>query len=244
MLKYDIAFENKKPTFSYYRERILKNCNKCVWQGVVHECITPFGKVEKLDISIEHHKVKYDNNCRNLKIYNNLKKTRKLLPREQYYYSRELFDHKKYAKCITELNRFLKQDGWIENKIDALIILSKCFYYQKKYAKQFECLTKTFMFDTPRANVCCYIGDYFLLQNNIIQAIFWYKMATKCKLNQNGFVEQKYYSYIPNLNLCVCYFKLGDTNTACKYNEKAGKSFESNIVRQNREFFMGIKKST
>lgn len=74
MLKYDIAFNGEKSTFSYYRERIIKNCENAIWRGVVHECIAPFGIIKKLDLSVEHHKIKATDPKRNLKIYENLKK--------------------------------------------------------------------------------------------------------------------------------------------------------------------------
>ena len=94
MLRYDVSFINSKPSFSFYRERILKNCSNAKWTGCVHECIEPFGKIEKLDISIEHHKVKSSTKNRNIKIYNEIIKTRTLSPREQYYYGRELMTTK------------------------------------------------------------------------------------------------------------------------------------------------------
>jgi len=101
MLKYEMGFINKRPTFSFYRERIIKNCNQAKWDGCVHECITPFGKIEKLDLTIEHHKIKQTHSNRNYNIYKKILKERELSSRELYYYGRELYDHKKYKKCIT-----------------------------------------------------------------------------------------------------------------------------------------------
>ncbi len=46
MFKYHTAFdESGKPCFSYFRERLIKNCPEYRWTGVVHEVIPPKGKV-------------------------------------------------------------------------------------------------------------------------------------------------------------------------------------------------------
>ena len=107
MLKYDIAFNLNKPAFSYYRERIVKNCKMAKWQGVVHECITPFGRIEWLNLSIQHKKESLEKSSLNLKIYQNLLKKRPLSTREQYYFARELYDHKRYATSATSRWRLL-----------------------------------------------------------------------------------------------------------------------------------------
>lgn len=240
MLKYDIAFWNNKPIFSYYRERIIKNCSLCKFVGAVHECIVPFGKVEKLDCCVQHHRITFIKNTRNLDIYQNIKKQRPLLPREQYYYARELFDHKKYAQSLSEFKKFVKnKNSWVENVIDAYYLMSICYNIKNDKTKEFECLIKTFYYDTPRANICCKIGDIFLENSNYNIAIYWYKTATKCKciIQKGGFVEDIYYNYYPYLQMCVCYYKLGDNKKAIYYNNKAGEYYKTDTIKQNKIFF-------
>ena len=247
MLKYDIAFLNNKPTFSYYRERIVKNCSNAIWSGAVHECITPFGKVERLPYSIEHRKIECikKNSDRNIKIYRKEAKQRELSARELYYFGRELYDHKKYYKCISMLKKFIaRKDAWIENVIDAHFLIANCYKNIKKSEKQFEFLIKTFNYDTPRANVCCSLGDYFLISNKLQNAIYWYKTATNCEdvSLKGGFVENMYYNYYPYIQLCLCYYKLGDNFTAEKYNKKAKEYYYSPAVKYNEQFFAKINR--
>lgn len=80
-------------------------------------------------------------------------------------------------------------------------------------------------YDTPRAELCCEIGRYFLEKQAYRQAIFWYKLAAGMERNdQSGaFVMPDCYDYIPYLQLCVCYDRLGDPKQAEAYNEKAGR---------------------
>ena len=244
MLKYNIAFKDNKPTFSFYRERIIKNCDKCYFSGCVHECITPFGKVEKLNCSIDHKKENFKISNRNLKIYQKTIKQRPLNARELYYYARELFDHKKYKMSITYLKKFINTNqGWIENIIDAYYLMSKCYLFLGNLSKQFECLTKTFLYDKPRANVCCAIGDYFLYKKNYQTAKYWYTLATQCEdvTKKGGFCEPLFYNYYPYLQLCVCCYNLGNIKEANNCNEMAGKFLNSEIVKKNREFFISQK---
>ncbi|MBQ9785865.1 MAG: glycosyltransferase family 2 protein [Clostridia bacterium] len=241
MLKYNIAFSpSGKPTFSYYRERIVKNCKHVLWQGVVHECIAPFGKIERLNIAINHKKEPSKNSDRNLKIYNSLAKTRALTPREQYYYGRELYDHKQYKKCIRILSGFIDEGlGWRENCIDALYLISDCYKNINNQNQSLFALFKTFYYDTPRANVCCKIADSFFENKSYQTAIYWYSQATRCKdvTENGGFVEPVYYNYYPYLQLCCCYYYLGNINLAKKYNLKARKFYNSPAVQNNIKFF-------
>lgn len=246
MLKYDIAFYNNKPTFSYFRERIIRNCNLAIWQGVVHECITPFGKVERLNIPILHKKEVHKNSDRNLKIYNKAIRIRTLSPREMYYYGRELFDHKKYKQCVKILNKFVDSKlGWQENIIDALFLISVCEKNLNNPKKSLFALFKTFEYDVPRANVCCHIGDNFFLKKEYEKAIYWYNLALKCKdvSFKGGFVQKIYYNYYPYLQLCCCHFYLKNIDQAIKYNKKAGQFYNSEIVQNNNKFFKNYIKN-
>ena len=244
MLKYDIAFYNNKPTFSYFRERIIKNCDLAKWSGCVHECITPFGKIERLNISIEHQKTHFKNSDRNINIYKKILKTRQLNPREQYYYGRELFDHKKYKQCIKVLNNFIDSGkGWVENIIDSCYIISKCYFNLNYPEKQLQYLLKTFNYDTPRSNITCMIGDYFLLKQNYNLSIYWYLLSVNNKYRtiNNGFVENMYYNYYPYLQLCLCYYKCGDLKKSEYYNNLADKYMSTITTVKNKEFFNNLK---
>lgn len=238
MLKYDVSFCMGKPTYSFYRERILKNDERCFWQGAVHECIVPYGKIEKLDVSIEHKKEKTSDSNRNIKIYNKLKKQRPLNQREQYYYSRELFDHKKYKMCISNLKKlFQMQNVWVENIIEAYYLMSQCYFCLGERDKEYECLLKTFYYDVPRANICCKIADYFLHNKKYTQSVYWYSLATNCKnaINSGAFVEQRYYDYYPYMGLCCAYFYLNDYKLSNEYNNKAGQVFMTKEVEFNKQ---------
>lgn len=243
MLKYAVSFdENNNITFWYYRERILKKCNETLWEGKVHEAITPFGNIEYLDITIEHRKIYVKDSIRNLKIYENMEKNGESFnPREMYYYGRELFYHNKYNKAVNMLKKFIKQkNGWIENKIDAYKIIAFSYKNMGNDSKYFKNMIKANSIDTPRADICCHIGNYFMEKNNFMQAIFWYKNALNCEKNdgKSGFIEPDYYDYIPYIQLCVCLDRIGKVKEAFEYNKKAGEIKKySNAVKFNNLYF-------
>lgn len=109
MLKYNAEFDhNNKPTFTYYRERLLRRKDNFKWEGFIHEVISPRGKILYSDIAITHSKIKSSDANRNLRIFREkLNQGIVFTPREIFYYARELFYHQLYHEAIAEFKRFL-----------------------------------------------------------------------------------------------------------------------------------------
>ena len=129
MMRYVAAFDAAgRPSFTYYRERLLRNDKTFLWQGRVHEAVTPKGCILYSPITIEHRKEKAGDSRRNLEIYRQMIRDGEALePRHQFYYGRELFDHGEYEMAAKALEQFLKEPGgWKENRIDACLLLSRC----------------------------------------------------------------------------------------------------------------------
>ena len=246
MMKYHAAFDEQgKPTFSYFRERILKRQKNFLWQGVVHEAITPSGKIIYSDISVCHAKDKdAPYTQRNLLLYEKkLDKGESLDAREQFYYARELFYHKRYTKAIEIFKKFLiNPDGWVQNKLSACLHLFQCYYAINKQSKAFESLLNSFKYSIS-AEVLCALGAFELENNNYTNAIFWYKSALLCQKDEQsgGFINQDCYDFIPNIQLAVCYDRLKDYKTANMYNTAAGNYKPTDrTFLTNREYFDNI----
>lgn len=247
MLKYNCAFDNGKPTFSFYRERIIKNCNQAQWIGYVHECIIPFGKIEYIESAIEHRKIHTSNPNRNLKIYRKILATRQLSPRENYYYARELFDHKFYRSSIKQFKKFINsKNGWIENVIDAYFMIGNAYYILGQYNNAIKYLLQSLEYTSPRANICCVIGDCYLQLNDIYLSKKWYILATKCDMDtkNSAFTTSTYFNYYPYLRLCYCSYKEGNLLEAIEYNNKASKYNPSGAeVIYNNNYFNSLIKN-
>lgn len=227
MMKYHTSFDEAgKPSFSYFRERWIRNCEQYRWIGAVHEVIPPNGRIMYSDIAICHKKTNTADPERNLRIYRKIIADGKTLePRQQYYYGRELYYHGQYEEAVSVFEQFLlSADGWIENKIEACSVCANCYYRMGQDQAALMTLLRSMSFDTPRAELCCEIGKYFLEHGNCHNAVYWYETAlnTPKKEYAGGFVLPDCYDYIPLMQLCVCYDKLGDRQKAKEYNERAG----------------------
>lgn len=224
MMKYKMGRESD---FVFYRERIVKRSKGYKWVGTVHEYIEVSGNIYDSDITIVHQKEKVNDPDRNLKIYEKLiREGKKLSTRELFYYARELYEHEIYEKAITYFLEFLKrEDAWIENKIEACLNMSTCYRRLGDDYKALQVLLHSFLYDTPRSELLCEIGCIFLERDCLNQAIYWYKKALENNINETkgGFIRKDCYDFIPYIQLCVCYDRLGDRHKAEMYNELAGR---------------------
>lgn len=243
MMKYVTGFdEGGNSCFFYYRERLIKNEAGYRWKGRVHEAVEICGNVIYSDIEIEHRKIKENYSDRNLKIYENmLKRGERLEPRDKFYYGRELYYNGKYREGEKVISEFLKEgQGWTENNIDACLYLSYCYEITGEFEKRMNALFYSFYFDVPRAEICCEIGRAFMEREEYEKAVYWYKQALKAKYDEfsGAFVNKDFYDYIPVIQLCVCYDRLGDRKKAFKYHMLSKKlKPEAEAVKLNEKYF-------
>lgn len=233
MLKYNIAFDdNGNPTFSYYRERILKREKQFKWQDRVHEFLVIDGNIVKEDIAITHNKIKKAGK-RNLKIYRQMEKDNyPFTARNYYYYGRELYDNHLLKDSKRILQKFLAEEGWIEDKINACYLLYDI-------TKEEEYLIKTLLYDVPRKKTCCLLGILYSSKGEYARACIWYEIALMLpQETNNGFHENIYDEFIPWLNLSVVYYKLGDYKKAKIFHDKCKLYYpKCQVVIDNDKYF-------
>jgi tetratricopeptide (TPR) repeat protein len=246
MMPYHVGFDpSGNVTLSYYRERIVNRKNHPRFEGAIHEAIPPTAPVVYWDVPVQHRKIHPSDPNRNLRIFEKLLADGKtLVPREQYYYGRELCDHGRYEEAITVLSAYLEENlGWIEDKISACLKLSQCREALGQNAAALDSLMISFRYDRPRPEVCCQIGRLFLEQALLGPAIFWYETALSFpwREHRHGFIQPDSYGYIPLLQLCLCYDRLGDHKQARAYNERAGKlKPQDPSYLHNKAYFDGL----
>jgi glycosyltransferase involved in cell wall biosynthesis len=227
-MKYNAGFDEAgKPTFSYYRERIVRRSINPVWAEPVHEVIIAAGRTLYSNIAVEHRKVKQNPAGRNLKIMERvLAGGGTLSPRLTYYYARELMFNGRAGGAIAVFEKFFTMPGaWIENKIGACFDLADCYMGQNNPDRALQTLFRSFALVAPRAEICCKIGEIFFNRAQYETAEYWYLSALKAKLpkNNSGFIQADYYNFIPAIQLSVIYDRMGRRKTANKYNELAGR---------------------
>ena len=247
MAKYNTGFDDAgNVVFSYYRERLIKNRAGFRWKGAVHEVIEPAGEIVYADFAVTHRKIRASDPDRNLRIYEKLlAQGATLEPRQQFYYGRELFDHGRYAEAQEVFAAFLAEGrGWRENNIDACRLQSLCLERLNQSEKAVSALLQSFVYDRPRAEICCELGRWFFTREDYHTAAYWYTAALLCPRNDKtgAFTLPDCYGFLPCLQLCVCYSRLGDQDRAEHLNELAA-SFKPDApeVLHNRAWFESRK---
>lgn len=242
MLKYNISFDNNgNPTFSYYRERIMRRDKNFQWQDKIHEYIPMNGNIVKEEIAITHKKEEVQNSKRNLQIYEEMERNKDVFsPRNLYYYGRELNDHGKVNKAIKVLQKFLDtNNGWVEDNINACVLLHSNYLKKGDEKKALNALYQSFNYDIPRPKPCTIIGNYFQKRKNYNQAIYWYQQAVQNKDSDlGGFHEKDYGEFYPLLNLVVCYDLIGEKEKAIQLHEltKALNPSHPSVIHNDKYF--------
>lgn len=245
MLPYNVAFdEGDRVLLSYERERIVR-ANAGFWfVGEIHEAIPPRGRIIHGKAAVSHRKICENEPGRNLRIFEKLVASGQTLePRMKYYYARELRSAgrlddaaKYYALCA--------EDGsaWVENRISAYFELSGVLLELGRAEESESALLRVLSLGSPRADVCCELGRRFLERGDLSSAKFWYELAPRqFPQNLGGFVHSDYGGYIPFMQLCVIFDRLGDHAAAERFNDLAGQIRQSPEVLYNKEYFRRLR---
>ena len=238
---YNLGFDQYgKVTSQIRRRRLVKREKNYRWIGAVHECLEAYGTQLETAIAVTHQPLGHDSD-RNLKIYE-----RRLLngevfsPRDLYYFANELKDHKLYNRAIEYYQRFLAtKQGWVEDNIGACGSLADCYYQFNDVENQLKYIYLSFRYHTPRADFCCRLGFHHLNNNQLNQAIFWYKIASQLDITNAswGLVNHQCSTWLPHLQLCVCYSRIGNYKLAYEHNEIAAKFIPDDWrIQHNRNF--------
>lgn len=259
-LKEDLNSNTDIVTFKYYthfdeygnpiltstRGRLFKREKGYIWNDPVHEYITLKGNIFHAEDIYIYHKKEHCYTDRNLKIYQKqINEGKTLSPRSTYYFARELMDNKRFIEAIYYFESFLSSgNGWIEDNICACFNLYICYSNLKNTEKAFESLIKSFRYSTPRAEICCSIGYYYKEKKEYTTAIEWFSLAVKLsKPNSIGFILNDYWDFIPNIELSICYYYLGNLEKAIYFNNLAKKvKPNSSVVIQNQITFYSLLK--
>lgn len=212
-------------TLKLRRNRLVRRACNFVWIGAVHEYLEVYGNIFSSDISVTH-KSHYHDNDRNLNIYDKrLARGEVFSPRDQYYFANELFDHGMYSRAVTYYEQFLSDNkGWIEDNISSCSKLADCYHNLGNYEYELQSVLRSFRYSSPRPEFCCRLGYYFMENNDTLSAVFWYKAAIQPEQSEGyGFNNPIYSTFLPHLQLCVCYDRLEIYKLAYLHNEVAGQ---------------------
>lgn len=240
--------EYGKPSYSVKRNRLVRRERDFKWKGFVHEYLEVGGNIMDSDIEVEHRSIKTTASDRNLKIYEKHDADgKRFTPRDLYYYANELYDHGLYKRAKRYYLRFLRTgQGWVEDNIQACGKLSDCCHFLGEHDKSLDWAFRSFHYDAPRADLCCRIGYYFMQKKQWDRSIFWYKTASRLDLpkEMQGFVNYACWTWLPHLQLCVCYSSIGKFELAYEHNELA-RTYRPDDPRilHNKEYLETVRAS-
>ena len=108
-------------------------------------------------------------------------------------------------------------------KLRACHELAKLYQQNGNMRKAKDFCFQSFYYDIPRAEFCCSVGFCFKNESDLNQAIFWFNLATELEkpIVKDELYDEVCWTWLPHLQLCVCYYRLGDYQKSKYHNELA-----------------------
>ncbi|WP_164779719.1 glycosyltransferase [Paenibacillus kobensis] len=219
-------------TSSLRRNRLVRRSRGFRWIGAVHEYLEVYGSIMAGDIAVTHDRV-HTQSDRNLKIYEaKVTSGAELGARDTYYFGNELFDHQLWERAAEQYEKLLQfSEVWIEDRIGACGKAAECYDHMGLLEQAKQKALQSFVYAAPRAENCCRLGSFFMKEQRYSEAAFWYRLATELpKPDAMAHTIHACWTWLPYLQLCVCYDRMGEHRSAYEANERAA-SFRPNDER-------------
>ena len=212
---------NTQIPFWFWRERIIKRTPKCRFKGFIHEAIIPFGTVRYLDCKV-CHRPSESHEHRNLAIYRNaISAGRRFSLRDKFYYGKTLVECGLINEALPILKKFVSNKrSYSADRVEGYKLLSRLAMNGGDVDLARRYLIRSLAITPPSSEVCCLLANTYYAERNYLSASQWYNLALVCN-NQSGFVNEYYAKFLPNLQLSVCYWQLGDRERARRCHEIA-----------------------
>ncbi len=238
MMHYEMNHMKDESPIIFDRERIVKREKNFQWNGRIHETLSIEGKIIYQDITIQHQKMTVNDPNRNLSIFKKMEKENVVFsPREIYYYARELQYHGLIEEAIQKYETFLKENGWVEDLLQACYELGNCYMILKQRQKAFFAYIKSFQYEVPTSQICNAIGFWFLDEKEYEQAAYWYEQSIR-STHRGGFEKQDDHDFLPALQLAICYYYLDEKEIAKHWFHFAENIHPTHkLIQNNRVYF-------
>ncbi|PQZ99794.1 glycosyltransferase [Paenibacillus sp. MYb63] len=224
-MDYNLSFTaDGKVAYNLRRNRLVRRDRQFRWIGAVHEYLAVAGNLLHSDIAVTHKKDK-EYTDRNLRIYRKREQAgEEFGPRDLYYFGNELKDHGQHEDAVKYYEKFLDTGlGWVEDQIAACQKIADCEAALERPEQEVTALFRSFAYDLPRAEICCRLGGYFADREDYRKALFWYEQATRAVRPDDPMVvlNEAAWTWMPHLQLCVCYDRMGNRAKAREHNDIA-----------------------
>ena len=243
MMPYQYASDKGgHPLLVFERERIVRAGAGFLFEGAVHEAIPVRGRILHEDIAVRHmRKEGNPHSSRNLAIYMRmLARGQPFSTRDRYYYARELADAGRWREAADAFEAFLACGADPSQLQDAGIRRGRCLLALGDIQGAKRQLLLSLALRADRAEAFCALGETCMRNGEDADAVFYFRAALLCAQPQPGtaFSEPAAYDYIPLMQLCVLYDRMGEYCEASRMNERALllRPDDPNALR-NRAYF-------
>lgn len=229
------------------RERILKRSLNPKWQGEIHEVIPlSIGRNYKASGIKTHHNKQHGTSERNLAILERIVE-KNPSTRNIYYLAKEYLDFGRHDESIHYFQEFIKRpDAYWEDIYYSHFKMALCYLNKDNEAKFKEHIFESIKIEERWAEPYYHLGLFYMNRKQWDKAIHWYKLASNVKRPAGLLTsyQPEYYTWLPKLNLCVCYNAIGDLEKAYECNKEVLKYRPKDIRALNNEKILseGIKK--
>lgn len=225
------------------RERIIKRSLGLQWCEPIHEYLPLRGaKVFVSDITTIHNK-QHGTSERNVKILEKIVNKEPVNPRNLYYLGKEYLEFGRYDEAIVYLEKFIAhKDLFWEDCFQAYYKLALCYLYKNDGAGFKRNLFESIKIEDGWAEPFYQLGLFYMNQLQYQKAIHWFEYCTKLKRTPGLLspYQPEYYTWLPYLNLCVCYDKIGEVEKAYDCNKKVLEYRQDKRAISNEELLARV----
>lgn len=216
------------------RERIIKRSLGCQWREPIHEYILVSGNYYQADFAVHHYRIHVSSE-RNIHILERVVKkfleskgaegneNPDSITRNLYYLGREYSDFGKPDQALECFEYFVGRPGafW-EDVYHAWDKMAEIYFDKNDEGNLRRCVFEGLKVEERRAEPCYYMGQFYLIKNQLDRALYWFHTCLNIKRPSSLLASHRpeYYTWLPCLQLCVTYSRLGDWKKAAEYNER------------------------
>lgn len=241
VMRHDIGFDAQgNANVVDWPVRMVRRQAGLLWQGRVSPRLAASGVTRQADVVVTRRGEPPAPAAR-LAAYESMRAAEPLLPADRLDFARALRDAGRMAEAAEEFEAFLRAGGDTDECIEACFELSFCYERMGDTNRMAEALFRSLWYAPPRAPASCRIGELFFARGAWQEAAFWYELALKSgEPAARGVQYTDYQGYIPALQLCLCYYRMGDMRRAAEMNRVAARfKPRDKSVLANEKFFTG-----
>ena len=173
------------------------------------------------DIEVHHNK-QHGTSERNLAILEKIVQENSC-SRNIYYLGKKYLEFNRPDDAIKYLEIFVRRpDAFWEDVFQAHYRLASCYFSKLDETKFKENIFKALAIEERWAEPYNLLGLYYMSKTQWTKAIHWYETALVVQRPREllSSYQPEYYTWLPCLNLCVCYNAIGNMQKAYEYNRR------------------------